>query len=339
MGFFDIFKKKKATNSEINSAWQNIVCGETNTLLNKEDLLELTNIYIEERTRVIIDCLDIINSTTSIDVYFSRYNLIIEKLNELSLLEAFVPFKDPKPSLQLQEISLKKDLKSKEILERSWNNTKLKTLDFKTSTAKSKNINKFFETAYTYVDSFGPKSTQLLAEIKKESEYLISNDDIHLKSNIRFDEFEEKTLLSNLNNSNDAYNRHFIYIDLQNFYYKYRNLDKSYLNKCIEYCLLDINSLEQMNYAYIQQQIKMEKEVMKYVSTKSELQKRIKEIKDTGFDANIPAFKRLAIIYENKKDYEKAIQICQKAIECGQESDGTKNGFKGRLEKLNNKIK
>ncbi len=43
-----------------------------------------------------------------------------------------------------------------------------------------------------------------------------------------------------------------------------------------------------------------------------EKQKQIAEIQP--FYANIPAFKRLAIIFEKEKDYDGAIRICEQAI-------------------------
>lgn len=46
--------------------------------------------------------------------------------------------------------------------------------------------------------------------------------------------------------------------------------------------------------------------------TPEEKQKQILEIRP--FFANIPAFKRLAIIYEKEKDYDSAIRICDYAI-------------------------
>lgn len=64
-----------------------------------------------------------------------------------------------------------------------------------------------------------------------------------------------------------------------------RNLDEKYLEKCIEYCYICIACLNSSD--------------MK------------RDIRDGIF---IPAFKRLIIIYENKKDYEKAIEIARLAL-------------------------
>ena len=57
------------------------------------------------------------------------------------------------------------------------------------------------------------------------------------------------------------------------------------------------------------------------------------------FFANIPAFKRLAIIYEKEKDYDKAISICDAAIEFYSSGDmqAAESEFFERKKKLINK--
>lgn len=47
-----------------------------------------------------------------------------------------------------------------------------------------------------------------------------------------------------------------------------------------------------------------------------------------------PSFKRLAIIYDKRKDYDKAISICQQAIELGYVDDGTDGQMPGRIARL-----
>lgn len=69
------------------------------------------------------------------------------------------------------------------------------------------------------------------------------------------------------------------------FYYKFRNLDEKYLERCIKYCNICISCLDSRD--------------MK------------KEIKD---GITIPAFKRLIIIYEKKNDYKKAGEIAGLAM-------------------------
>jgi hypothetical protein len=52
---------------------------------------------------------------------------------------------------------------------------------------------------------------------------------------------------------------------------------------------------------------------------------------------NLPSygtFKRLAIIYEKRKEYEKAAQVCARAIKMGFYNDGTDGQIFGRLARL-----
>ncbi len=46
------------------------------------------------------------------------------------------------------------------------------------------------------------------------------------------------------------------------------------------------------------------------------------------------SYKRLAMIYERRKEYDKAIDVCNAAIAAGFIDDGTEGGMRGRKEKL-----
>lgn len=65
--------------------------------------------------------------------------------------------------------------------------------------------------------------------------------------------------------------------------------------------------------------------------------KNVNIFKSAGTIARNPSFKILALILEKEKDYKEAIRICELALKYKQD-DGTKNGFKGRIEKLNKKL-
>jgi len=51
-----------------------------------------------------------------------------------------------------------------------------------------------------------------------------------------------------------------------------------------------------------------------------------------------PSFKRLSIIYENLGEIPKAINVLEQAIELGFDSDNTKSGMRGRIERLTKKL-
>ena len=170
----------------------------------------------------------------------------------------------------------------------------------------------------------------LLAEKRKSGKPLPLKKEPKPKKQIVFDSEQEKSLLKNLKeNSNDTVNRHFTYIYLQDFYYKYRSLSNEYIEKCKEYCLLDIDSLEEMFEAYIEQEIDRAKQLNDIIEDES-IVERIAEIKEQGFIGSIPAFKRLSIIYEKEGNIDKAIEICRSSIELKLSEEF----FKKRIEKL-----
>ncbi len=161
----------------------------------------------------------------------------------------------------------------------------------------------------------------LLAERRKAGKPLPSQKESKPKKQLTFDKAQEASLLKDLNkNSNNLVNRHFIYIYLQDFYYKYRSLDKMYIEKCKEYCLLDINSLKEMFDEYIKQEINRVKQ-LENIYGAEETNNEINRIKEEVFIGNIPAFSRLSIIYEKEENIEDAIKICQRAIDLKQSEE------------------
>ncbi len=52
----------------------------------------------------------------------------------------------------------------------------------------------------------------------------------------------------------------------------------------------------------------------------------------------VSVFKQLAILFEEDREFEKALDVCKNAIENGLD-DGTKTGYEGRVERLNKKLK
>ena len=113
--------------------------------------------------------------------------------------------------------------------------------------------------------------------------------------------------------------KHFLLIKLIDYYYGLREMQKDALETCISYCKESIELtpkvLKQMEYQH------------------DEIYERDYEF----VPPSMPAFKRLAIIYENQQKYDEVIKICEKALELGLR-DGTKSGFEGRIERLKKKI-
>lgn len=120
--------------------------------------------------------------------------------------------------------------------------------------------------------------------------------------------FAEKILLKALEADDDnPSDRHFVYNSLIDLYYKRREVREDAIEKCIRYCNQDIERIDEFLNEW------------------------------DGDPPRIPAFKRLAIIYENQGEYDAALEVCDEAIERGLD-DGTKGGFEGRKERIKNKM-
>ncbi len=131
---------------------------------------------------------------------------------------------------------------------------------------------------------------------------------------VAFDTAKEKELLKELKKMKTPFDKHFVYIELQDFYYKYRDLDIKYLKLCEEYCLKDIEALGAAEQSYIDEQVAS---IAMYIDIRGNVANdlaEIQQVKEDGFYGYIPAFKRLAIIEEKRENYAKAILYCDIAI-------------------------
>jgi hypothetical protein len=112
-----------------------------------------------------------------------------------------------------------------------------------------------------------------------------------------FDEEYAQELLTKISGKeteNKLVYRHFLYISLYRYYYKYRNVDKKYLKARIKYCKKDINSLHKMAQQFIKEEIETAKVCIEYEGTAA-LRKEKGRIRNEGFIGNIPAFDHLRV--------------------------------------------
>lgn len=179
-----------------------------------------------------------------------------------------------------------------------------------------------------------------LAQMRKNKIVLKRKDQVKRpKQTLNFDVKEEVRLLDELKKSkNDSIGKHFAYINLQDFYYKYRDLHPMYIEECIKYCNADIETLNQLNKAYVMQEIASLKNI-EHIYSRSKVDNEIKRINTERFQGGIPAFSRLAIIYEKRKDYDFAIQISKQAINYYKNQGMLTDEFEKRIERLQRKQK
>lgn len=222
-----------------------------------------------------------VRDSTKADVYFSNYNQLLSVLRSLIEFEPYFPFEKPLPHELLSEYTSNRNSITKMFIERWYESVINAAASLKTVDGKKKRIYKEFDTLELYLSYVSDENASLIAS-KKHSVENIDLNSIEKKEKPAptFDSTKEQELLNEMNSANDDMSLHFCYIALQDFYYKYRK-DEKYLNLCIDYCLKDMDLIK----------------------------------KFTDFNGSIPAFKRMAIIEENKKNYDKAICYCDLAID------------------------
>ncbi len=96
------------------------------------------------------DCANLVNTTKNPRVFFERYNLLIEKLENLSKLEQFHCFSGNLPSITLKETLDKKFLTINEFIGRYYQDTLSKINTLKTPKAKDKKIQQFYDELSKY---------------------------------------------------------------------------------------------------------------------------------------------------------------------------------------------
>ncbi len=222
-----------------------------------------------------------VRDSTKIESFFSNYDQLLLNLQSLIEFEPYFPFEKPLPHELLSEYIANKDKLTRSFIERWFESILNGAASLKTVDGKKKRLNKEFDSFTPFFNAISDQNALLIDEKRQLiSEINLESIEKKEKSVPDFDNEKERELLNVAKSAKDNMDLHFCYIGLQDFYYKYRK-DEKYLNLCIDYCLKDL-------------------EIVKTFE---------------NFIGTIPAFKRMAIIEENKKNYDKAIDYCNMAIE------------------------
>ena len=287
------------------------------------------------------ECENIINHTTNPKTFFGRLNFAFDILLELITYEKYGFFTD-KPSDDYNKLlnSLEKEVN--DFIDRSYESQILKVCELKTHQGRVNNLKKYFDTMFTAFDCantfwsgsdiefhytgnlFTDGNKAYLSSLYEECKrtYDLDNggnsniDNLYKESTPKeekpqlvFDTDKEKELLAEYKKHKDdvdSSGAYYAAMPLIDFYYKYRSLDDKYLNLCIEYCNICISLLPSSG-------------MQKYLS-------------DGIF---IPAFKKLVVIYDKKKEYQKALEIIDEAVKYDREVEYYEKKRASILKKMN----
>ncbi len=96
------------------------------------------------------DSAEIVNHTKNPEVYFSRYDFMIDNLNKLIPLQPYIKLSGDSPEKLLHDICTKKDLTDSDFIHRYYDSVKSEIGSLKNKTAKEKHANQFIETMRSF---------------------------------------------------------------------------------------------------------------------------------------------------------------------------------------------
>lgn len=112
--------------------------------------LQLKQQQAQNSLRIINDCIRIVSETKNPDVFFSRYDLLVEHSENLLALQHFVSFSGPSLSSAYIEVINNKQIAIKEFLSRYWAETLSKISELKTDSARKKRVQMFYNSLEKY---------------------------------------------------------------------------------------------------------------------------------------------------------------------------------------------
>lgn len=277
---------------------------------------------------------NIVNHTTNPKTYFGRLHFLFDTLMAMTEYEKYGIYTGGTPTEDLHKLNQSLESSVNDFINRSYEAQMIKVCSLKTQQGKMSSMKKYFDSrlaAFDHASSFWsgdnmkPHYTGKLFTDNNKA-YLISlyedckqayslegdgNAAIAPESKtpkLVFDLYREKELLKEYrkyaeSNADDAY---YAALPLIDFYYKYRSLDEKYLKLCMKYCNICISLLPSP-------------EMQKYVSD----------------GICIPAFKKLVIIYDKKKEYKKALAIIDEAVKFDREVEYYEKKKATILKKMN----
>ncbi len=121
--------------------------------------------------KIVEDCVKLINSTTKPEVFFLRYDLILEHLNILIPLERYVKFSGVMPSSMLRTVQQKKAAATSDFIQRCYAKTMQKISGLKTDRAKENACIKLFAELDGYVERMPDQARKFYFSLYGYSRY------------------------------------------------------------------------------------------------------------------------------------------------------------------------
>ena len=106
--------------------------------------------------KIINECAGHVNTTINPEVFFSRYDLMLETVAKLAEVERLVKLSGKRPSVQLKELAAIRDRETITFIDRSYQDARDKAANLKTEKGRLNAIDNYFEKMNAYSGRMSP---------------------------------------------------------------------------------------------------------------------------------------------------------------------------------------
>ena len=119
--------------------------------------------------KILVESRDIVNRTTEPDVFFSRYDTVKEKAEQLASISKYVKFKGMKPAEVLRQVAEQEDAATRDMVLRCFQKAVLNAEKLKTEKGKLGQFEKFQSSLEPYFFRMSDENARLVQDLHDEA--------------------------------------------------------------------------------------------------------------------------------------------------------------------------
>lgn len=119
--------------------------------------------------KILVESRDIVNRTTEPDVFFSRYDTVKEKAEQLASISKYVKFKGMKPAEVLRRVTEQEDAATRDMVLRCFQKAMLNAEKLKTEKGKLGQFEKFQSSLEPYFFRMSDENARLVQDLHDEA--------------------------------------------------------------------------------------------------------------------------------------------------------------------------
>ena len=119
--------------------------------------------------KILVESRDIVNRTTEPDVFFSRYDTVKEKAEQLASISKYVKFKGMKPAEVLRRVTKQEDAATRDMVLRCFQKAVVNAEKLKTEKGELGQFEKFQSSLEVYFFRMSDENAQLVQDLHDEA--------------------------------------------------------------------------------------------------------------------------------------------------------------------------